>query len=200
MSRSYYSRKKIRTYRFRKTKEQEDSILHMAVKQILDFLYADQVVHWNAQIGKLSAKNADYYGRKEEYAVHFQGKRYRPIAIMESEQQELETCLPLHPEHPELFEEMRLVADQLHQLEKERTEAKRFISGLFQLGVTEDQFVEILGENLLSAVPGSIMGGLLATTSPPMEAQKQSIDRYIQENQDIIDTLGERRLINILVK
>lgn len=198
MSRSTYRRRKNLIYRI--PGELPDlPLVSQAAIIIIDNMYKDQLDNWNKQLETLSATNAQYHGRSEKYAVYYNGKRYSKLTTWEYEQQDPEFCLPLHPEHPELEDQMRVIADQMDTLKNERNLVSRFIAGILHLNVTKEQFVRILGDNLLEGIPKTITDAIFRNgSSEPL--QQESIKRYAEENQDIVDMIGERRLINLVLR
>lgn len=201
MSRSFYKKRAFLKARKMNTRsEQEESAIQIAVHGLLKFMYDDQRLAWNRQLSDLSSTNAEYYNRSETYAIYFEGSRYQPLPEWEFEDVENPFCLPLHPDHPELHEKMRLIAFQLGQIRKEREAVKRFIVGLFHLKITKDQFVSILGDNLLEACHRSLWGQILDTSNSQSLFQVDAIKRYTEDNKDIVDLIGERRLINLVLQ
>lgn len=165
----------------------------------MQHLYTEAFEHWNEELWKFAQKNTLLHGRSGIYSVHYEGRRYFPIQINHLDDEQTPFCLIVHPEHPELMEEMGLIADRFDQLEKERYAVSRFVGGLLKLGINHDQFERILGDHLKEACNASLLDQVLDCSGKQLLGQQESIRTYVQQNQDIVDMIGERRLINLIV-
>ena len=192
---------KTRSYRMSRKKEREDSYEDVLHAQIMQHLYGKQLNHWSEAIENLSRRNAKYHHRPDlvNHSVYYQGRIYNRKSLYAVDDPETPFVLVLHPEAPELLEEMEVIADMVDRLEQERYAVGRFVNGLLTLGVTEAQFDRILGDNVSSACSRHLLNQVLDLSGLQHEAQQESVNRYVEENQEIVDLIGERRLINLVI-
>jgi len=184
----------------------QDSAKDQLHAQIMHCLHQPQLDRWNKELERISCRNLALHNRSNNslhnksnnytYAIYFEGRNYSPKALYPLDDNTTEFVIVLHPD---LYDEMQLVAHQLDRLDRERYAIGRFVSGLLTLGVNEEQFEGILGDNVLSACSRNLLNQCLDLSGTQPKAQELSIKNYVKENQDIVDLIGERRLINLVI-
>ena len=176
----------------------------LAIKtKLLASLYADQLKFWNRKLRALSTKNAMCHGRQQRvnlsYAVFFGNREWRPQHLDWTEDDTSAYCLPLHSAFPEMQEEMAVIADELGEIEEERHEADRFLSGLVLFKAPPSIFLDVLGETLYEPCQVEIEAFCSKYPADVWDRNGEfSMNIFVEKYQYIIIAMKSRILVNLV--
>ena len=166
-------------------------------------LYSDQLKYWNKRLRILSVKNALCHGRKQDirirYAIYFNRQEWRPQHLDWTDNDLSAYCLPLHPAFPEMQDEMTVIADELGEIEEERYEADRFMSGLVLFKAPPSIFLNILGGSLYAPCKTEIETFCSRYPTDVWDRNGEfSMNIFVEKYQYIIIAMKARILINLV--
>jgi hypothetical protein len=164
-------------------------------------LYQAQFRHWNNKLILLSKTNAQCYGRsryKDNYGVYFKNKSWYPEHLDWTNKEENKYCLPLHPDFPNMLIEMGIIAEELQELQDEKYEADRFLSGLVLFNMPPNIMKETLGHTLYAPVRFFIERFASDLKFDWSESEEFSLITYIGKNQTILKAMHERLMLNLI--
>ncbi|MEE4244762.1 MAG: hypothetical protein V2I33_05095 [Kangiellaceae bacterium] len=172
-------------------------------KFLLNTLYQEQFSYWTRKLQLLQNENAKSHGRliknhSHVYAIFFNNKRWTADAIMENSQSTSAYCLPLNTKIPEFVTRMTEIAEELTELEEEQYEAERFISNLVTFDAPPERFKAILGVTLYRSAKEHINRAFNTKKDDWNLNNEYSLKTFVKQNQEIIQKINERVMINLV--
>jgi hypothetical protein len=182
------------------SKEAQDYRLIIKNK-LMSKLYKAQLDYWNKRLIKLSRTNAMCFGRQQnlKYAIYFNRRQWRPEHLDWADNDTDAYCLPLHSSFPDMTEEMAIIADEMSQLEHEKYETDRFLSGLVLFKAPPHIFHKVLGDTLYRPIQPEIEKFCSHFSNKEWDRNGEfSMNIFIEKNQGIIKAMKERILVNLV--
>lgn len=168
---------------------------------LLTKLYNKQYNYWNSALRQLSEENALSQGRGSDglhYAVFWKHKPYSWTTTPFAESVEKAYCLPLNPRIKEYATRMEEIAEELDELWEERYEADRFITNLFTFEAPPKRFAQILGATLYRVVEDNVSAWFADAPDNWSDNSEFGIRTFVEANQEIINKMNERVMLNIV--
>jgi len=170
---------------------------------IMNLLYQGQLDHWNEQLTALSKRNVACYKDANEsrtYSILYEGKKYSPQEMDWAEvNMSMTHSLLLHPDFPDLEEDMSTIAAEVDELRKERYEASRFLGSLAVFNVPPNMLHGILGTSLFDIVRTALSKHWLNIERMGWAFNEQkALKTYLKENTSIITAMNERIMVNLI--
>jgi myosin heavy subunit len=160
-------------------------------------LYRNQFQHWHKELQQLIHDNADSMGRqhKHNYAVYWQGKRYKPT-LAHSEARAY--CMEINPCIEEYAERMTEIAEEIDALEEERYESERFILNLFTFDAPAQAFEKVFGVMLFDTIRSRVerFCNISMDNWHPNSAHEFRV--YAEANLPTIKAMQERQMLNLV--
>lgn len=178
------------------------------VKAILmQKLYQKQLSYWSTQLIKLSNENAHTQGRKLwysfnnvelfQYSIYFRDKKWSPQYLEWTADIETAYCTSLNPDYPEFQERMARIADELTDIDVERYEVERFLSGLMLFGAPPEEYLKVLGRTLYQSVKAEITAHEHHGKDWNRNAS-YPFKQYTAKNKRIVVAMNERLMMNLI--
>ena len=163
-------------------------------------LYEQEINYWNARLQKLSDKNCKIQGRTKEYTIYFRGTVWTPINHESpTPAHHPKYTLQLPDDHPEMIQEMEIIAEELSKLKDEIQEATRFINGLLSFNLPPKMLEKILGETLYATCKDIVLQQRVSSITwdgNPLE--QHSLDTFLATQSFIIQNMKSRVLSNFI--
>lgn len=176
----------------------------LAIKlKLMELLYQEQMKYWNTRLMRVSRMNKQAHGRWDRlnYAVYFNDKVWRPEHLDWTKNDESAYCLELHPSNPELAAEMRIISEELGEIEEERYEADRFLSGLVLFKCPPNVFHQVLGDTLYAPCRREFEEFCSQYPTSGWDRNGEfSMNIFVEKNKNIITAMKERLLVNLVTK
>lgn len=174
--------------------------------KLMEKLYEDQLKYWNLKLSNLAFNNALTHGRgidvvnnRMTYAIYYDDKEWRPQHLDWTKRDESKYCLELHPSNPQLADEMAVIADELGEIEEERYEAERFLSGLLMFEAPPEIFQKVLGDVLYEPCKTEVLEFCSQFSTDVWDKNGEfSMNIFIERYQSIITAMKQRLLRNIV--
>ena len=172
---------------------------------LLKHLYKDQEIFWENKLADIALTNAKYHNRTgEQYGIHYLGKNWKGKSLIFIDLADEDyVYLTLHDEYEPIIEkELLIVVNELSQLEIEKYEASRFLSGLVLFPAPIDIFQKVLGRQLFSECEQELEQYILNTRSDfTWDANSQvAITTYIEQHDYILKAMNQRLLVNLITR
>jgi len=168
-------------------------------------LYDQQLKKWNGALLALGHDNALAYGRTIELctvnSIYFRERKWIPERIADWADWRIAAyCLPLFPDSADFVSRMERIADELNDIKDERYESERFLSGLVLFRVPSPEIYEqVLGSTLFSAIAAEVKIHCRDFVDPdPSEHYDLSLQTYVTTNAEIVTTMNERLMLNLI--
>ena len=162
-------------------------------------LYQEQLIFWNTELYKSAAEHSLCWGRKKEFLIHFNNKKWKPVFLDWTEEEDTAYCLAVHPDFPELLAEVKLITDELAELINEIYEADRFISGLLLFEAPAEAFANTLGSSLYTVCAAELKQHAYKFASESWDANTEAaMQVFITDNKYIVTAMNKRLMINLV--
>lgn len=167
-------------------------------------LYELQFEHWNKRLTIVSQKNAICYNRDtDKYAIFYRNKKWRQQGMYWFDNEDNALCLPVHPDFPDIAQEMEIIATEFDEIIEEKYEVERFLSGLFLFLAPPEVFKKVLGVALYSACSEELSkhGMHVEMHMDDIEWNsnaEDSLEVYLKDKSYIITAMNERLMMNLI--
>lgn len=181
---------------------------------ILHHLYQPQEKYWTKELSKLILANTHYHGKSSEFiaGIHYLNQNWSDITDYCTNNFEA-VFLPLHPDF--LLQENKLleVVGQLSELEAEKYEISRFISGLILFPVPIKVLQNILGSQLSQEIGHEFLTEQYFTGDAYLgesfedpypytvtwdDNTHTALTTYIDQHKYLLKVINQRLLINLI--
>jgi hypothetical protein len=173
-------------------------------------LYMPQLKYWNDRLRNVSDRNLAAHAREQHEAeedrshdnfvgVFFDGITLGLLPYDEDDDPVSPFCLELYTSDPDLVKDCKVVAQEITKLSIERYESQRFMAGLAMFDVPPQELVKILGDGL-----GDMCHAALSESGYKPEILRWDVKEpvalktFIDEHKDIITSMQERVLLNMI--
>lgn len=170
---------------------------------LLEKLYKAQLNYWNNRLRAVAIKNTRAHGRgwaanAHEYVIYYNDKSWQYQVLDWVEKEHSKFCLPLHPDFPQMEDEMEEIAFEFEEIRLEMYEADRFISGLVTMPAPPEVLEQILGDTLYSACKDVLLRYRSANECTWNNSSELTLNTYVAKNQRIIRLMTERLMLNLI--
>jgi len=170
---------------------------------LLTHLYGDQELFWGFKLNEFAFINADYHNKTGEwFGIHYLGKNWLGRDPWELYSEEDAVFLTLHPEYEPIIEkELLIIINELSQLEIEKYEASRFLSGLVLFPAPITVFQKVLGRQLFSECEKELEQYIINTSNFSWDTNSQAaIMTYVEQHEYILKAMNQRLLVNLITR
>jgi len=170
-------------------------------------LYIPQIEYWNKRLRDISERNVDAYVRadtafnqddKSFVSIFHEGESLNLLPI-DDDDPVSPYCLELYLGDESLVKDATVVLHEVRKLSKERYESQRFLAGLAMLDPPPAELENILGDGLARMCQNVFLdfgwdpAALLWETRTPC-----ALETFVTEHKDIITSMQERVLLNLI--
>lgn len=175
---------------------------------LLGDLYNKQIAYWNQRLRDISNRNVDIYQNSDAgffrefdkfVGIYFRDKVYYPLSSIfwGGEFKTTPYVLELADSDPKLTEEMEVVAQEMDSIKEELHDVTQFLAGFLMFDPPLDVIEEVLGESIgrmcKNMVEKNFEDTRTWTVINPVEMQD-----FVNESQDIIEKMQQRKLLNLV--
>jgi hypothetical protein len=169
-------------------------------------LYGKQLHLWNEALLQLGVENAYSLNKNlgivgyPRYTIYYHNRTWKPVYLnWLAEEDEEVFGLDLNPAFPEYEKRMSRIAEELTELEDEKYEVERFVSGLVLFNALPKAYAKILGRTLYAAISVEIEQHCASFTDVEWETgSNKSLETYANNNKYIITAMNERLMMNLI--
>lgn len=170
---------------------------------LLSQLYDDQYKYWHKQLNEIAQENSLTYGNtKSPFGLFYLGKVWVGDPDYLSGINKALYSFPLQTLGGELEKRLISVVAELSELDNEKYEVTRFISGLLSLAGNLHTILEHLGSQLYSICKEYLNGYQyiehLDESANLLKLSKHQIKLYVEKHTYIIDSMRARLVLNLI--